>query len=523
MIVVFEQREAQSLLADTSAPLAIIKQANKVGVYRGDLAQLPANVSLIGLLPAFPVEQLGDNSFCVDYGSRYAYMTGAMANGIASAELVIALGQSGLLGSYGAGGVLPDIVEKDVIRIKQALGTRAFAVNLIHAPHETLMEQRCVDILLKHDIRVIEASAFMNLTPALVQFRLAGLYRAEDGSVQSHNKVIAKVSHTDVAKKFMSAAPESIVKALLAEGKITTEQASLATQLPVADDITAEADSGGHTDRRPLVSLLPLLINLRDRLAQEQPFKHAIRIGAAGGIATPESAFAAFAMGAAYVVTGSVNQSCVESGSSEHVRDVLSKASMTDVEMAPAADMFEMGVQLQVLKLGTLFPMRAKHLYQLYQSYDSLEAIPQDVRQKLETQLFKRSLDQVWQETCDFFNKRDPQQIERANNDPKRRMALIFRSYLGQSSMWANTGVKGREVDYQIWAGPAMGAFNDWVQQSYLAEAKNRSVVDVAEHLMRGCALQNRQYLLQSQNIDLPQGWLDYQITPLVKGERSAA
>ena len=32
----------------------------------------------------------------------------------------------------------------------------------------------------------------------------------------------------------------------------------------------------------------------------------------AGGIATPAAVSAAFAMGAAYVVTGSINQSCVE-------------------------------------------------------------------------------------------------------------------------------------------------------------------------------------------------------------------
>ena len=34
---------------------------------------------------------------------------------------------------------------------------------------------------------------------------------------------------------------------------------------------------------------------------------------------------------------------------------------MADVSMAPAADMFEMGVQLQVLKRGTLFPMQARN------------------------------------------------------------------------------------------------------------------------------------------------------------------
>ena len=37
--------------------------------------------------------------------------------------------------------------------------------------------------------------------------------------------------------------------------------------------------------------------------------------------------------------------------------------------MAPAADMFEMGVKLQVLKRGTMFPMRAQKLYELYRAH----------------------------------------------------------------------------------------------------------------------------------------------------------
>ena len=58
-------------------------------------------------------------------------------------------------------------------------------------------------------------------------------------------------------------------------------------------------------------------------------------------------------MGAAYVVTGSVNQACVESGTSDAVRQMLAEAGQADVAMAPAADMFEMGVKVQVLKRGT--------------------------------------------------------------------------------------------------------------------------------------------------------------------------
>ena len=81
-------------------------------------------------------------------------------------------------------------------------------------------------------------------------------------------------------------------------------------------------------------------------------------------------------MGAAYIVTGAINQACVEAGASEHTRKLLSQASMTEVIMAPAADMFEMGVRVQVLKAGTLFPMRASKLYELYNRYNSIDAIP---------------------------------------------------------------------------------------------------------------------------------------------------
>jgi trans-AT polyketide synthase, acyltransferase and oxidoreductase domains len=53
-------------------------------------------------------------------------------------------------------------------------------------------------------------------------------------------------------------------------------------------------------------------------------------------------------------------------------------------------------------------------------------------------------------------------------------MALIFRWYLGLSSRWSNSGEQGREMDYQIWCGPSMGSFNDWVRGTYLEDYQNR-------------------------------------------------
>ena len=128
----------------------------------------------------------------------------------------------------------------------------------------------------------------------------------------------------------------------------------------MADDITVDADSGGHTDNRPLVCMLPAFIALRDQVQAARQYAQPVRVGAGGGIGTPEAALAAFMLGAAYIVTGSVNQACVESGASEHARTLLSQMDMADVAMAPAGDMFEMGVRVQVLKRHHVRHARSK-------------------------------------------------------------------------------------------------------------------------------------------------------------------
>ena len=471
-----------------------------------DLTDANSGTKLPLLAHAQPMQvgQFGDPEFMRSYGLNMAYMTGAMANGIASEELVIAAGNAGLLGSFGAAGLVPSRIEEAINKIQQALPNGPYAFNLIHSPSEDAIERGAVDMFLKHGVTTVEASAFLGLTPNIVRYRAAGLRRNAQNQLVITNRVIAKISRTEVASKFMAPAPDVILRKLVEEGSITEEQAQLAAQVPMADDITVEADSGGHTDNRPLVSLLPSILTLAEQFQRKYGYDQSIRIGAAGGIGTPASALAAFMMGAAYVVTGSVNQSCLEAAASKHSKNLLAQAEMADVTMAPAADMFEMGVELQVLKRGTMFPMRAKKLYELYKNYESIEEIPQQERLKLEQQVFRSSLDEIWRQTEEHFNARDPHQIERAKDHPKRKMALIFRWYLGLSSRWSNSGEQGREADYQIWAGPAMGAFNDWVKGSYLEEVSKRKTVEVAWHIMSGAAYLYRLRLLQIQGVGLP-------------------
>jgi PfaD family protein len=180
--------------------------------------------------------------------------------------------------------------------------------------------------------------------------------------------------------------------------------------------------------------------------------------------------------------------------------------------MAPAADMFEMGVKVQVLKRGTMFPMRAAKLYELYRAYPSLEALPAAERAGLEKNLFRAPLEEIWRQTRDYFLGRDPEQVPRAEREPKHRMALVFRWYLGQSSRWANAGEPTRRLDYQVWCGPAMGAFNEWVKGSFLEQPRNRGVVNVALNFLYGAALLQRLHWLRCQGVSVPPEW--WRLTP---------
>jgi PfaD family protein len=308
-----------------------------------------------------------------------------------------------------------------------------------------------------------------------------------------------------------------MLRELVEHGDITAEQAQMSAQVPMAEDLTAEADSGGHTDNQPAIVLLPTMLALRDRLAKVHRYDRPLRVGAAGGISTPWSAAAAFAMGASYLVTGSVNQACVEAGTSDAVRQMLAQAQQADIAMAPAADMFEMGVKVQVLKRGTMFAMRAAKLYDIYRNHARLDEIAEADRTALEKMLFRAPLNVIWEQTRDFFRQRDPAQIARAERDPKHRMALVFRWYLGQSSRWANLGEPTRGVDYQIWCGPAMAAFNEWVRGSFLEQPENRRVVTVAHNILYGAAVLNRVQMLAAQGLRMRPG--SPRLTPLDRGE----
>ena len=507
--IYFDKDNIQRHINNLDKVLWIINAGNNIGVthdgfFNSSSNESANNYSVLAVTQPINHTFFGDPTFYEDYKVQAAFYAGAMANAIASEEMVISLGKAGYMGSFGAAGLSIKRLEDAINAIKSSLPQGPYAFNLIHNPFDHAMEQKVVDIYLKNDITVIEAAAFLNLTSNIVAYKVSGLNCDENGNIISRNRIIAKISRKEVAAQFMIPAPDNLLSDLISQGRITKQQANLAKTVPVVDDITVEADSGGHTDNRPLVTLVPSIIALRNELQEKYKFTKPVRVGAGGGISTPESALAAYMLGAAYIVTGSINHPCNESGTCKHTKDLLSQADMSDVTMAPSADMFEMGVKVQVLKKGTLFPMRAQKLYDLYITYNSIDEIPVFEKEKLESKIFQCSLESVWEETISFFSDRDPGQIQRANQNPKLKMALIFRWYLGLSSRWSTNGEIGREMDYQIWCGPSMGSFNDWARGTYLEKPENRYVADITAHILRGCAYRYRIQNLQLQGIHLP-------------------
>jgi PfaD family protein len=172
--------------------------------------------------------------------------------------------------------------------------------------------------------------------------------------------------------------------------------------------------------------------------------------------------------------------------------------------MAAAADMFELGVKLQVLRRGSLFAARANRLYDLYRTHASLDELPEPVTRELEQKIFGASIDAAWRETLAYWSQRDPAQCDRAHSDAKHRMALVFRWYLGKSSRWAITGETARRADYQIWCGPAMGAFNRWVRGSFLEDPAQRTVAQIGRNLLEGAAVLTRVHQLRTAGVPLP-------------------
>lgn len=440
--------------------------------------------------PAEPAGSgLGSARFREVYRSRYAYAAGSMFQGIASTDLVVRMAGAGLFGFFGTGGLPLSGIRAALDDIGRRLPPGApYGMNLLHDMTDSVGERATVDLFLRYGVRYAEAAAFTRVTAPLVLYRAKGAHRDPGGRPVAVNQVLAKVSRPEVARQFLAPPPPELLDRLRAEGALTAEEAAAAAALPVASDLCVESDSGGHTDGGVALALLPTFVRLRDRAAAAADGEP-VRVGAAGGIGTPEAAAACFLLGADFVLTGSVNQCSPQAGTSDAVKDLLAGLDVQDVTYAPAGDLFELGSRVQVVRRGTLFPARANQLYELYRRHARLEDIDARTLATLERGCFGRPLAEVWDRTARHYRDTGrPEIVHDAERDPKRRMALVFKWYFAESSRAALAGAKENSANFQVHCGPAMGAFNRLVEGTALESWRRRDVDAIADLLMTGAA-----------------------------------
>ena len=154
----------------------------------------PGALELAGVLcPAYP-EWLGDRSFTEVHGTRFPYVAGEMANGIATTRLVIEMARHGYLGFFGAAGLGRDRVAAAVDELVRTLGHDGapWGSNLIHSPNEPALEEAVAELYIARGVRRVSASAYMALTPAIVRYAYTGVRVDASGAIHRPNMVFAK-------------------------------------------------------------------------------------------------------------------------------------------------------------------------------------------------------------------------------------------------------------------------------------------------------------------------------------------
>src|SRR5262245_2293123 len=104
----YSSSDISTLLQSVRERLWIIKadERSPVGIALGGSLD-PAGshgADCVGVLPPLYPEWLGSRSFLEAHRTRFAYIAGEMATGIATPAIVIAMARAGMLGFYGAAG-----------------------------------------------------------------------------------------------------------------------------------------------------------------------------------------------------------------------------------------------------------------------------------------------------------------------------------------------------------------------------------------------------------------------------------
>jgi trans-AT polyketide synthase/acyltransferase/oxidoreductase domain-containing protein len=427
---------------------------------------------------------LGSAVFRAAYGLRYAYVVGGMGQCISSAELVIAAAREGVLSFLGSRGVTSEELSRHVQRIRAALTSRDahWGVNIVFDADFPQLDRGYVDWLLREAIDRIEVAGYPAVTRELLRYRFAG--RASQRSPRS---LLAKVSHPAVAESFLTRPPEYLLRELIDQGTLSADDAALARDCTCADEIVVSGDSAWSTSRSNPLAVLPAMRHVRERVAARCPAASRVPMGVAGGIGCPAGVAAAFALGADFVLTGSINQCTQEANTSSAVKDRLCTVGLEDTHALAGASAWSLGA-IQMLRKGTLFPANARRALTLHEAFQSWDKLGAAERERLERQYCELAMADALSLRSEVLNSFVPQLALVTQNDVYARVAAALHGYFDRAERMAQRGELTEEHQFLVHTGPALAAFNAWCAATPWADWRPRSVGAIARRLMNEAA-----------------------------------
>lgn len=396
------------------------------------------------------------STFLARVGARRPWVVGGMAYGIASVPLVTRAAEAGCLAFYGAAGVPMPEVERALACLDPALSV---GVNVAHHPHPT-RDGALLRCVARHGLRFVEASGFLRPTPELLGYRFGGL---ADG--EAPRFLMVKLSRTEAAARWLAPPPLRTVRRAVDEGWLTAAEAEGCRGSALADALVLEGDSGGHTDRRSWLTLLPVVRAMGGNTPTW--------LGVAGGLGTPEAVAAALAAGADFALGGSVHQSCREAGVRGDVRRWLEDAGPEDFAYAPSPVRFGTSARVQVLGRPTPFARHAQRVEAIWKA-----GMPSPDDQGFLEARLGSSLEAAWARTAAWLEAHDPALLAAARG-PRDELALMCRGWLARCARRA-VDDDGSD-DVQVWCGPALAALN--ARTSGTPLARDRDIAELCTFL----------------------------------------
>nr|MBA2321130.1 hypothetical protein [Deltaproteobacteria bacterium] len=122
-------------LWDPTVELHVVADvADQVRWYRGGVHGRGMGAEpLRGVVRALDPAELGSRSFQRAHGVKWSYIAGAMAGGIASVDLLVAMAKAGLIGFFGSGGLPLEAVEAALQRVQKEMPVGgSYGFNLLH-------------------------------------------------------------------------------------------------------------------------------------------------------------------------------------------------------------------------------------------------------------------------------------------------------------------------------------------------------------------------------------------------------